>query len=116
MNALTRRQVLQQLVGCVASAGTVLLAQTVLANDHETPTSPPADPQERADQLAEELPPSECAERSIFRNAAFRNGGGFGGGGFRNGAFRNGGGFRNGAFGNGGFRNGGFVNGAFRNW
>jgi hypothetical protein len=117
MSGLTRRELLRRLAGCVAGVGTVVLARTVLAGGEETPTPPPAGPDERADRLAEELPPlPDGTEFASFVNRAFRNGGGF-----RNGAFRNGGGFRNGAFRNGGFvnggfRNGGFRNGAFRNW
>jgi hypothetical protein len=123
MNGLTRRQLLQRLVGCVASAGTVVLAQTVLANGNEAPPPTSAGPDERADRLANELtaPPdgdqlmSTPGER-WFRNGGFRNGGGYGGG-FRNAGFRNAG--VGGGFANGGFRNGaggGFRNGAFRNW
>jgi hypothetical protein len=109
MSGLTRRQLLQCLAGCVTSAGTLVLARTVVAGE-ETPTAAvPAAPDERADRLAEELPAPEGVEPTAFLNRAFRNGG------FRNGAFRNGG-FRNNAFRNGGFRNGGFRNGAFRNW
>jgi hypothetical protein len=110
MSGLTRRQLLQCLAGCVTSAGTVVLARTVVAGA-EPPTTAPAAPEERADRLAEELPAPEGVEPTAFLNRAFRNGGGF-----RNGAFRNGGGFRNNAFRNGGFRNGAFRNGAFRNW
>src|SRR4051812_29835782 len=117
MRELSRRQLLQRLASCVATAGTVVLAQTVLADSKEAPTATPAGPDERADRLADELlAPPDGVEYVSFLNGAFRNGGGF-----RNGAFRNGGGFanggfRNGGFANGGFRNGGFRNGAFRNW
>jgi hypothetical protein len=101
MSGLTRRQLLRGLAGCVTSAGTVVLARTVLAGGEEAPTATPAGPDERADRLAGELPaPPEGAELVSFANRAFRNGGGF----------------RNGAFRNGGFANGGFRNGAFRNW
>jgi hypothetical protein len=111
MSKLTRRQWLQRLAGCVAAAGTVVLARTVLADSKEAPPPATAAPDERADRLADELPGLPDGEEPVlFVNRAFRNGGGF-----RNGAFANGG-FRNGAFANGGFRNGGFRNGAFRNW
>jgi hypothetical protein len=112
MNTLTRRQLLQCLAGGITSAGAVVLARSVLAGNKEVPTKTPAGPDERADRLAEILPPApEDTERMAFVNRAFRNGGGF-----RNGGFANGGGFRNGGFANGGFRNGGFRNGSFRNW
>jgi hypothetical protein len=105
MSGMTRRQLLQLLAGCVTSAGSVVLARSVLAGE-ETATGTPANPDERADRLAEELPASpEEAEASPFLNGAFRNGGGFRNGAFRNGGFANGGGFRNGAFRNGAFRN-----------
>jgi uncharacterized membrane protein YgcG len=116
MSGLTRRELLRRLAGCVACAGTVVLARTVLAADKDAPTATPAAPDDRANRLAETLPPTpEGTELATFVNRAFRNGGG-GGAGFRNGAFRNGGGFANGGFRNGGFVNGGFRNGAFRNW
>ncbi len=113
MSELSRRELLRRLAGCVAGAGTVVLARTVLAAGKEVPAAPTGGPEERADRLAEELPAlPEGTELASFLNGAFRNGGG----GFRNGAFRNGGGFANGAFRNGGFANGGgFRNGAFRN-
>lgn len=112
MSKLTRRQLLHRLAACVASAGTVVLARTLVAGELEATSAPPANPDERADRLADELPaPPEDVQLVSFVNRAFRNGGGF-----RNGAFRNGGGFRNGGFVNGGFRNGGFRNGSFRNW
>ena len=116
MSQVTRRQLLLRLAGCVATAGTVVLARTVLADDEQPSAPAPAAPDERADRLADELPPApEGVEYASFVNRAFRNGGG---GGFRNGGFRNGGG--GGGFANGGFRNGGggggFRNGAFRNW
>ena len=89
MSQLTRRQLLQRLVGCVTGAATVVLARTVLASDKETPNTTPPRPDERADRLAAELPPLfEGTEPVSFANRAFRNGGG-GGGGFRNGGFRN---------------------------
>jgi len=113
MSDLSRRELLRRLAGGVASIGTIILAQTVLAAEKDAPTTKPAAPDERADRLAEELPATpEGTELVSFLNRAFRNGGG----GFRNGGFRNGGGFANGAFRNGGFGNGGFRNGAFRNW
>jgi hypothetical protein len=115
MSGLSRRELLQQLAGCVAGVGTVVLARTVLAGDKGAPVAAPAGPEERADSLAEVLPPTpEGTELASFVNRAFRNVGG-GGGGFANRGFANGGGFRNGAFRNGGFANGGFRNGAFRN-
>jgi hypothetical protein len=111
MSGITRRQLLQNLASLVATAGTVVLARTVLAHDPETSAPAPGAPDERADRLADELPATpDGFEPVSFLNRAFRNGGGF-----RNGAFRNGGGFRNGAFRNGGWRNGGFANGGFRN-
>lgn len=113
MSELSRRQLLRRLAGlCITSAGTVILARTVLADTQEPPATTPAAPDERADRLADGLPPPpEGTEFATFVNRAFRNGGG----GFRNGAFANGGGgggFRNGGFANGG---GGFRNSAFRN-
>jgi hypothetical protein len=103
MSELTRRELLRRLAACVAGAGTVVVARTVLAADKDAPTATPAGPDERADRLAETLPPTpEGTELASFVNRAFRNGGG--GGGFANGAFRNGGG------GGGGFRNGAFRN------
>src|SRR5205823_6484089 len=115
MIGLTRRQLLQSIVGGITSAGTVVLARaTVLAGGPEAATvAAAAGPEERADRLAEELPAPEGTEYATFVNRAFRNAAG--GGGFRNGAFRNGGGFANSGFRNGGFANGGFRNGAFRN-
>src|SRR5262249_49925156 len=111
MSQLTRRQLLQRLASCVAGTGAVVLASSVAADSQEAPSPAPAAPDERADRLAEELPPApEAAEPASFLNRAFRTGGGF-----RNGGFRNAG-SRNGGFANGGFRNGGFRNGAFRNW
>jgi hypothetical protein len=109
---------LQSLAGCIATAGTVVLAQTVLADNKEDSKPTPATPDERADRLADELPvPPDGGEYVAFLNRAFRNARGVGGG-FRNGGFRNGG--VGGGFANGGFRNGagagGFRNGAFRNW
>ena len=47
MSGLTRRQLLQRLAGCVATAGTVILAQTVLADSKEAPTTTPAGPEEQ---------------------------------------------------------------------
>jgi hypothetical protein len=115
MSGLSRRELLRRLAGCVAGAGTVVLARTVLADDKRAPAAPPVGPEERADRLAEVLPRTpEGTELATFVNRAFRNVGG-GGGGFANRGFANGGGFRNGAFRNGGFTNGGFRNGAFRN-
>ncbi len=111
MGGLTRRQLLQRLASCFATAATVVVAQAVLAESKEEPATTPASPDERADRLAEERdPPAEGEELVSFLNGAFRNGGGF-----RNGGFRNGGGFANRGFANGGFRNGGFANGSFRN-
>lgn len=115
MSGLTRRQLLQRLAGCAATAGSVVLAQTVLADSADKPSAEPAAPDERADRLAEELPPPpDGGEYVAFLNGGFRNAG-FRNGGFRNAGFRNGA-FRNGGFANGGFRNGAFRNGAFRNW
>jgi dienelactone hydrolase len=115
MSGLSRRELLRRLAGCVAGAGTVVMARAVLAAAGAPPSAAPAGPEERADRLAEALPPTpEGTELAAFVNQAFRNAGG-GGGGFANRGFANGGGFRNGAFANGAFRNGGFVNGAFRN-
>ncbi len=117
MSELTRRQLLQRLVGSVTSV--VVVARAALAGEEDAALPTPEAPADRADRLADELPP-EGVECSSFLNRAFRNGGGFANGGFRNGGFVNGGfrngGFRNGGFVNGGFRNGGFVNGGFRNW
>jgi hypothetical protein len=117
MTELTRRQLLRRFAGSLAAAGSVVLAQAVLAEGAEAPAAAPADPDERAGRLAGELPDlPDGAEYVSFLNRGFRNA--VGGGGFRNGGFRNagpGGGFRN-----GGFRNvpgpGGWRNGAFRNW
>jgi hypothetical protein len=102
MSELTRREMFRRLAACVAGAGTVVLARTVLAAEKDAPTATPAAPDERADRLAEELPPPpEGTEFASFANRAFRNGGG---GAFRNGGFAaNGGG--GGAFRNGAFRN-----------
>jgi hypothetical protein len=116
MSRSTRRELLQHLATLAATAGTVVLARTVLASEKEALATEP--PEERADRLAGELPPvPDGVGLTSFVNGAFRNGGGF-----RNGGFVNGGGFRNSGFRNGGFvngggfRNGGFRNGAFRNW
>src|SRR5262245_37227020 len=100
MTELSRRQLLQRLAAAVAAAGSVVLAQTVLAEENDAPAPAPAEPDERADRLAGELPDlPEGAEYTAFLNRGFRNR--YGGGGFRNGGFRNlgpGGGFRNGGF------------------
>jgi hypothetical protein len=118
MSELNRRQLLRRLAECVTSAGTILLASTVLAKQKEVSTATPGDPAERADRLADELPPlPEDVEPTSFLNRGFRNravGGGFANGGFRNRGV--GGGFANGGFRNGGVGVGGFRNGAFRNW
>src|SRR5262245_531755 len=99
MSGFTRRQLLQHLANLVATAGTVVLARTVLAHDPKAPPPAPGAPDQRANRLADELPAApDGFEPVSFVNRAFRNGGG----GFRNGAFRNGGGFANGAFRNGG--------------
>lgn len=122
MSASTRREFLQRLLsGAAASAGTVILAQSVLAETNESKPVDQASPEDRADQLTDALPSNalpiapDGQEFTAFVNRAFRNGGGFRNGGFRNGGFVNGG-FRNGGFRNGGFVNGGFRNGGFRNW
>src|SRR5262245_5073136 len=113
MSELTRRQLLLRLASGVTTAGSLVLARTVLAVGQEPPTAAPAAPDERADRLAGDLPPSpDDVEPVSFLNRAFRNGGGFRNGGFRNGGFVNGG-FRNGGFRNGAFRNGAFRNGGF---
>jgi hypothetical protein len=117
MTDMSRRQLLQRLAASVATAGAVVLAQTVLAGEAEVPAAVPDGPDERAGRLAGELPDlPDGGEYAAFLNRGFRNA--RPGGGFRNGGFRNagpGGGFRN-----GGFRNvagpGGWRNGAFRNW
>ncbi|MFO0929667.1 MAG: hypothetical protein U0736_22030 [Gemmataceae bacterium] len=110
MSGLSRRQLLQRLAGCVATAGSVVLAQAVLAESAAATPPDSTDPAERAERLADGLPvPPDGGEYVAFLNGAFRNAG------FRNAGFRNAG-FRNGAFRNGAFRNGGFRNGAFRNW
>ena len=115
MSSITRRELLKRLLGCAAAtAGTVVVAESVVAKAQEpteTTDVTPKEPEERADQLAEKFPePTGDLEATSFVNRAFRNGGGFVNGGFRNGGFVNGG------FRNGGFVNGGFRNAAFRNW
>ncbi len=112
MSALSRRELLKRLLGCAATAATVVVAQAVLPERTEaSPTAANTEPKARADELAEKLPaPPEGTEVATFVNRAFRNGGGF-----RNAGFRNGG-FVNNAFRNGGFVNGGFRNAAFRNF
>ena len=115
MSALSRRELLKHLLGCAATAATVVVAQAVLPESAEASPAPTAEPETRADELAEKLPaPTEDTEATSFVNRAFRNVGG-GGGGFRNAGFRNGG-FANAGFRNGGVDNGGFRNGAFRNF
>jgi len=124
MSTMNRRQVLRSLLtGALQSAGTVVLAcsvlPTVLAQaSQESPAED--DLQKRADRLASEEDADPEDNTFVgFRRGGFANGGG--GGGFRRGGFANGGGgggggFRRGGFGNGGY-GGGFRRGAgFRNW
>jgi hypothetical protein len=113
MSGLTRRQLLQSLVGCATTAGTVVLARTVLTETAEAApaTTPPIAPDERADLLVEELGElGECTTQPGFLNVngAFRNNP------FRNNPFSNSP-FRNGLFNNGRFYNSPFRNGLFRN-
>ena len=114
MSGLTRRQLLRSLVGCATTAGTVVLARTVLAEAPATAPVATAAPDERADKLAEELPvEGECGTQQVFSNGAFRNGS-FSNSLFRNSPFSNSL-FHNGLFNNGAFRNSPFSNGLFRN-
>ncbi len=146
MSQLDRRQSLKLFLGgLLSTAGTVVLASTVLpakAAQSETPEAgveaenktqqdSQKDLAQRADRVAEAQGArhnGEGQEPCSFANAfanSFKNGGfanGGGGGAFKNGGFANGGGggaFKNGGFANGGggggFRNGAFANGAFRN-
>jgi hypothetical protein len=126
MSTLNRRQLLANILGgLVQTAGTVVLARSVLAAGHAQGQTRPSDAspqsqaslQERADQVAAEQAPlsdEEEYELCSFLNGGFRKGG-FANGGFVNGGFRKGG-FANGGFANGGFHKGGFANGGgFRN-
>lgn len=97
---LTRRALLQGLVGGFSALGAVVLASAALSNQTEA-APPQGDVQDRADRLA---PEADEAPDGYSPTA------------FLNRAFRNGGGFRNGGFRNAGFRNGAFRNGGFRNW
>jgi hypothetical protein len=137
MSQLDRRESMKLLFsGLLQTAGTVILASTVLparaGQVEPQPTSEEpdtgkvakqADLARRADRVAEEQGPcsdGEGEELCSFGNAAFRNTTG-GGGAFKNGGFANGGGggaFKNGGFANGSggggggaFKNGGFANG-----
>ena len=109
MSTMNRREALRSLLtGALQTAGTVVLASSVLpaVAAHEHQGSPAeGDLQERADRLASEegasLEGQEVAQ-GAFRRGGFANGGG--GGGFRRGGFANGGG------GGGGFRRGGWGN------
>ena len=137
MSHLSRRQLLAGFLGGLAqAAGSVVLARAVLseAAAQGGEASPPASPQERADQiLARQAPPGEEGgpQTESFVTGAFARGGfargGYGGGGagfrrggFANGGYGGGGGFRRGGFANGGgygggggFRRGGFANGGY---
>ena len=122
MSTMNRRQVLRSLLtGALQSAGTVVLAcsvlPTVLAQGSQEPPAED-DLQERADRLASEGDADPEDNTFVgFRRGGFANGGG--GGGFRRGGFANGGGygggFRRGGFSNGGY-GGGFRRGGFSNW
>jgi hypothetical protein len=138
MSQMDRRQSLKLLLGgLIQTAGTVVLAKTVLpaqAAASEVQQQAQKDLAQRADRIAEAqgacrdgTGQQPCAFANAFgnsfNNGGFNNGGGSGGA-FKNGGFANGGGaaagaFRNGGFANGGgggaFRNAGFANGAFRN-
>jgi hypothetical protein len=128
MSRMSRRQWLKGLLASLAAAGTVVCCRAVLpvAEAGTEQPQPTPEPQQRADQLAAELPPSpDGLEPIAFLNRSFRNGGGFGGGfggGWRNvglggfGGFRNGG-WKNVGFGGGlGWPNGGWRNVGWRNW
>ena len=139
MNQLDRRQSLKLFLSLLQTAGTVVVASTVLPAVAASETQQTSDQvtkkaqedaqkhlAQRADRIAEALKQrsegegtQQCAFLNSFNksfaNGGFANGGFKNGGGFANGGFKNGGGFANGGFGNGGgFRNGGFLNG-FRN-
>ncbi len=124
MTLLNRRQAFKAFLGgLVQTAGTVVLASSVLpasaAQSDNRIEGKEKSLEERANELAESqatLPEGEfCAfVNGGFRNASFRNGGFTNGGGFKNGSFSNGG-FKNGGFANGSFKNGGFSNGSFGN-
>ena len=142
MSQLDRRQSLKLFLGgLLSTAGTVVLAKTVLpvqAAPGETQQAgaeaedkTQKDLAQRADRVAESQwsrrqgeGQEPCSFANAFRNS-FKNGGSSGGA-FKNGGFANGGGggaFKNGGFANGGgggaFKNGGFANGggggAFKN-
>jgi len=120
MALLNRRQSLKLFLdGLLTTAGTVVLASTVLPpSAAQGETSSPGQEatnnlEERANQLAD-LPGAEGEQFCAFVNGGFRNSGG-GGGSFRNGAFTNGGGGGGGSFKNGGFVNGGGGGGGFHN-
>jgi rSAM-associated Gly-rich repeat protein len=131
MSQLDRRQSLKLFLGgLLSTAGTVVLASTVLPvkarqsetqeasaeSEDKTQQDSQKDLAQRADRVAEaqgSRPNGDGQEPCSFLNSfgnSFKNGGGGGGGAFKNGGFANGGGggaFRNGAFANGAFRNGG---------
>jgi rSAM-associated Gly-rich repeat protein len=131
MSQMDRRQSLKLFLGgLLQTAGTVVLAQTVLpaqAALSEAQQQAQKDLAQRADRVAEAQESRRqgdghepCAFANAFGNS-FNNGGfknaGFVNGSFRNGGFTNGscgGGFKNGAFANGS-GGGGFANSAFRN-
>src|SRR5262245_60179461 len=66
MSVFSRRELLKRLLGCAATAASMVVAETVLPEKTEasaTPNPSVDDPEGRADQLAEELPaPPEGTE------------------------------------------------------
>jgi len=138
MSQLDRRQSLKLFLGgLLTSAGTVLLAKTVLPiqagpsetqeagaeTGNKTQQDSQKDLAERADRVAEaqgSRPNGDGQEPCTFANSfsnSFKNGGSSGGA-FKNGGFTNGGGgsaFKNGGFANGGGGGGAFKNSAFAN-
>jgi hypothetical protein len=114
MSLLNRRQSFKTLLdGFLQTAGTVILASTVLparveATASQGPVTPGRDSRRDLEERARQVGGQESGSEDGGETFAFLNGG------FANGGFRKGG-FANGGFENGGFRKGGWVNGGWRN-